>query len=193
MLPDLTNLSDEEVARLFKDGQESAFDELYRRYQDKLRRMIYFHLGDSVEAEDVFHDVFLRVFRHIGSYKTDRPFSSWIYRIAVNCSRNTRKKSVKNDMLFEREKEEFREGAKDNELKLSPETAFFRDSDMKEFYSVVGELKEKFRVVFLMRYREGLRYADIADMLRCSERTVKWRMKRAIEIIVDELKVRGVI
>jgi RNA polymerase sigma factor (sigma-70 family) len=96
-------------------------------------------------------------------------------------------------MLFEREKEEFREEAKDNELKLSPETAFFRDSDMKEFYAVVGELKEKFRVVFLMRYREGLRYADIADMLRCSERTVKWRMKRAIEIIVDELKDRGVI
>ena len=193
MLPDLTTLNDEEVARLFKDGNENAFDELYRRYQDKLRRMIYFHLGDAVEAEDVFHDVFLRVFRHIGSYNIDRPFSSWIYRIAVNCSKNSRKKSAKNAMLFEREKDEFREGAKDSELKLSPETAFFREADMKEFYDVVGGLKEKFRVVFLMRYKEGLKYADIADMLRCSERTVKWRMKRAMEIIVDELKDRGVI
>jgi len=193
MALDLKSLSDEEVVRQFREGREDAFDELYTRYNDKLRRVIYYYLGDADDSEDVFHDVFVRVFKHIGTYRDDRPFSSWIYQIAVNCSKNYRKKSARNDIIFEREKEEFREGAKETAVALSPEEEFIRNTDMKEFFGAVGGLKDKFRTVFMMRYDQGLRYGEIADILRCSERTVKWRMKRALELIADDLKERGVI
>jgi RNA polymerase sigma-70 factor (ECF subfamily) len=190
---DLKTMGDEEVARLFQGGREDAFDELYTRYHDKLRRVIYYYLGDAEDSEDVFHDVFFRVFKHIGTYRDDRPFSSWIYQIAVNCSKNFRKKSIKNDMLFEKEKEEFREAAKETATGLSPEETFIRKTEMKEFYRAVGTLKEKFRTVFMMRHDQGLRYNEISEILQCSERTVKWRMKRALELIADDLKDRGVI
>ncbi|HPA72214.1 MAG: RNA polymerase sigma factor [Spirochaetes bacterium] len=193
MAVDLKSMSDEEVVRLFREGREDAFDELYNRYHEKLRRVIYYYLGDAEDSEDVFHDVFFRVFKHIGSYRDDRPFTSWIYQIAVNCSKNHRKKSVRNDILFEREKDEFRAASMESVTGLSPEDTYIRDTELKEFYRAVGGLKDKFRTVFLMRHDQGLRYGEISKILKCSERTVKWRMKRALELIADDLKDRGII
>ena len=190
---DLKSMGDEEVVRLFRDGREDAFDELYNRYHDKLRRVIYYYLGDAEDSEDVFHDVFIRVFKHIGTYHDDRPFSSWIYQIAVNCSKNHRKKSFRNDILFEKEKEEFKDAAKESANGQSPEETYLRETEMKEFYRAVGTLKEKFRTVFMMRHDQGLKYSEISEILRCSERTVKWRMKRALELIADDLRDKGVI
>ena len=86
---DLTPLGDEDLVKVFKDGNERAFDELYARYASKLKRLIYYYLGDAEESDDVLHDVFLRVFMHIDSFNTEKVFSSWIYRIAVNCSKIT--------------------------------------------------------------------------------------------------------
>ncbi len=193
MALDLKSLSDEEIARQFREGSEKAFEELYTRYSDKLRRAIYYYLGDADDSEDVFHDVFIRVFKHIDTYRDDRPFSSWIFQIAVNCSKNSRKKSARKDSIFEREKAEHREGRRGSAAALSPEEEYIRDSDMVEFLDAVGRLKDKFRMVFLMRYDQGLRYCEIADFLGCSERTAKWRMKRALELIADALKKRGVL
>lgn len=193
MLEDPKSLSDEEIARRFREGDGSLFDELYRRYQDKLRRVIYYYVGDSEDAQDIFHDVFVRVYKHIGTYNEDKPFSSWIYQIAVNCSKNFRNKAARNDSVIEQEKEEQRTHFFEDASSLSPEEDFIRKDDMEQFRDAVSKLKEKFRVVFLMRHDQGLKYAEISEILGCSERTVKWRMKKAIEIIADDLKNRGVI
>ncbi len=81
-------IGDEELVRRFKGGEQKAFDELYERYAPRLKRLIMYSLGDADESEDVLHDVFMRVFLHIDSFNTDMAFSSWIYRIAVNCCKN---------------------------------------------------------------------------------------------------------
>lgn len=193
MLEDPKSLSDEEIARRFREGEGEFFDELYRRYQDKLRRVIYYYVGDSEDAQDIFHDVFVRVYRHIDTYKDDKPFSSWIYQIAVNCSKNFRNKVARNDSVIEHEKEEQRANFLDDASSLSPEEDFIRKDDMAQFRDAVSRLKEKFRVVFLMRHDQGLKYGEISEILGCSERTVKWRMRRAIEIVADDLKNRGVL
>lgn len=193
MLEDPKSVSDEELARRFREGESALFDELYRRYQDKLRRVIYYYVGDSDDAQDIFHDVFVRVYKHIDTYKDDKPFSSWIYQIAVNCSKNFRNKVARNDSVIEHEKEEQRANFLDDASSLSPEEEFIQKDDMLQFREAVSRLKEKFRVVFLMRHDQGLKYGEISEILGCSERTVKWRMKRAIEIIADDLKNRGVL
>ncbi len=190
---DQKSLSDEEIARLFRKGEEALFDELYRRYKDKLRRVIYYYVGDSEDAQDIFHDVFVRVYKHIDTYRDDKPFSSWIYQIAVNCAKNFRNKVARNDSVIEHEKEEHRTNLRENALSLSPEEDFIRKDEMMQFRDAVSRLKEKFRVVFLMRHDQGLKYGEISEILGCSERTVKWRMRRAIELISDDLKNRGVL
>jgi RNA polymerase sigma-70 factor (ECF subfamily) len=186
-------LTDEEIARRFREGDEGSFEELYRRYHDRLRRVIYYYVEDSEDAQDIFHDVFVRVYKHIGTYKDDMPFSSWIYQIAVNCSKNFRNKTARNDIVLEREKEEKRANFLEETATLSAEEDFIRRDDVEQLRDAVMRLKEKFRVVFLMRHDQKLKYSEISKILKCSERTVKWRMRKAIETIADDLKNRGII
>lgn len=186
---DLKSLKDEELVRLFKSGNEQAFDELYFRYAPKLKKLIYYNLGDADESNDVFHDVFLRFYKHIDSYNTEMPFSSWIYKIAVNCSKNYKRKNIRNEVLLEKKK-------KDSERKkddISPEELFIKSEDMEVFYEAIESLKDKFKMVFLLRFDHGLQYREISQMTNCSERTAKWRMQKAIEKIIDYLKDRDII
>lgn len=185
----LKTLCDEDLVKEFKEGEEKAFDELYERYASRLKRLIYYYLGDSEEASDVFHDVFLRVFMHIDTFKTDMSFSSWIYRIAVNCSKNYRKKNRRDIMYLESEQMDT-DYAVNN---VSPEEIILNNEDMNSFYEAVNSLKEKFRLVFLLRFEQGLQYSEISSILKCPERTAKWRMQRAIEKIIDHLKDRDVV
>ncbi|MCX7679510.1 MAG: RNA polymerase sigma factor [Spirochaetes bacterium] len=193
MPDDIKNLSDEEIARRFREGEGRLFDELYRRYKEKLRHVIYYYVGDSDEAQDIFHDVFVRVYKHIKTYRDDKPFSSWIYQIAVNCAKNFRNKSTKKELIFERGKEQLQNNFREGKFALSAEDVYMRKDDEAQFHEAVQRLRTKFRVVFLMRYDQQLKYSEIAEILGCSERTVKWRMKRAIELIVNDLKQKGIL
>jgi len=189
MSTDLKTLDDEALVKLFKEGGEKAFDELYERFAPRLKRLIFYYLGDSEEANDVFHDVFLRVFMHIDTFKTDMSFSSWVYRIAVNCSKNFRKKARKDIIYLEGDQ-------MDADIAInpeSPEDIMLSNEDMSAFYEAVNALKDKFRMVFLLRYEQGLPYSEISRVLKCPERTAKWRMQRAIEKIIDYLKDRDVV
>ncbi|HOO73058.1 MAG TPA: RNA polymerase sigma factor [Spirochaetota bacterium] len=163
---------------------------LYSRYAPKLKRVIYYYINDYEEVEDVFHDVTLRVIRHIESFNIKMAFSSWVYQIAINCSKNYIKRNKKSETLIEREK--FR--LLDSEEKSpSPEETFINESDMKEFNRAVDHLDDKFRDVFILRFDQGVRYSKISEILHCSERTAKWRMKKAVEKIAHYLKEKDVI
>ncbi len=186
---DLKPLKDEDLVGRFREGNEKAFDELYERYAQRLKRLIYFYLGDADMAEDVLHDVFLRVFMHIGSFKTDMAFSSWIYRIAVNCCKNYRKRRMKDVELIESQQID----ASVATHVPSPEEIVIREDDMRMFQEAIESLKEKFRVVFLLRFDHGLHYSEISGILSCPERTAKWRMQKAVEKIMEYLKDRHVV
>ena len=189
MCADYNTLTDEQLVIEFKSGDERAFDILYARYADRLWKMIYGYTRDQDDAVDVLHDVFIRVYVHIGSFKTDRTFSSWIYRIAINCAKNYLKTRHKRMVLAEKEKQ--RVALSDEEE--SPEERILKNEDLQYFSEAVDSLKDKFKTVFLMRFTERKQYADIAQVLGISERTAKWRMQKSIELIIDYLKDRGVV
>ncbi len=186
----LKESGDEELVKHFKNGNERAFDELYNRYSPKLKRLIYYYLGDSQTADDVFHDVFIRVINHIEKFNVSMNFSSWIYQIAVNCSKNYIKKNKKNEVLIEKEK--FR--MKDKPFSTNtPEDEIVANIDLEGFNNAVQSLKDKFRDVFILRFDHKMKYMEIARVLDCSERTAKWRMKKAIELISQHLKTDGLV
>ncbi len=189
-MSDIKSSSDEDLIKIYLSGDERAFDELYSRYESKLKRLIYYYVGDPDEVNDVFHDVAIRVVKHIRTYNPNRAFSSWIYQIAVNCSKNHIKKSKRNLSLIEKEK--FRLAGMEQQ-QMSPEESIINENDMKEFNAAIENLSEKFRDVFVLRYDHNMKYSDISQVLRCSERTAKWRMERAVEKITQYLKERGIV
>jgi RNA polymerase sigma-70 factor (ECF subfamily) len=80
--------SDEDLMFRYRDGDESAFTELVRRYKTKIISTAYRVLGDHARAEDVAQETFLRVHRNADRYRSIAKFSTWIYTIALNVARN---------------------------------------------------------------------------------------------------------
>ena len=188
-MSELQFIADEDLVIQYKDGNELAFNELYSRYADKLKRLIYYYISNNDDIDDIFHEVIIRVIKHINSFNINKTFSSWIYQIAVNCSRNYVNKSNKKAKLIKQEALR----VKQIEAQDSPEEKLIADIDLKEFGNAIGALKDKFREVFILRYNHRMKYSEISDILSCSERTAKWRMKKAIENITYYLKDKDII
>ena len=182
--------SDEELVGLYKKGDEAAFDELYTRFAPKLKRLIYYYSGDYDSVTDILHEVFIRVIKHIDNFNIDLLFSAWIYQIAINCCKNHIKGKIRNEVLVEKEKFKIKDS---KEYVNSAESQIINDFDMEAFNQGINSLKDKFRDVFVLRFDHRLKYEEISRILNCSERTAKWRMKKAIEMITQNLKDNGII
>lgn len=187
---DFTSSSDEELVIQYKAGQEKAFDELFQRYAGKIKRLIFFYLGGNDMADDVFQDVFIRVYRHIEKFNTSMTFSSWVYQIAINCCKNYIKKVRHNDDIIEKEKIRLRSS---DTFYATPEQQVVNELDIAEFNRAVDSLDLKFKDVFVLRFDHKMKYQDIAEVLDCSERTAKWRMKKAVTMIIHVLKESSII
>ncbi len=189
-MSDLKDKRDEELVSVFLSGNEFAFEELYRRYAPKLKKFIYFYLGNDTDMEDILHEIFIRFFRHAGSFNQEMNFSSWIYKISLNSCKNYIGTVKRTGEIIEKEK--IRLSRSDNYYE-SPEAGFIGEVDLEYFRSAVDSLKDKFKDVFLLRYEENMKYADICKILKCSERAAKWRVMKAVELITDYLEKKNVV
>src|SRR6185503_13328806 len=81
-----TSQVDEDLVRLAQAGDTRAFDELVRRYRDKVYRLSYKILRHEDDASEALQDAFLSAFRGIKNFKVESTFSTWLYRIATNAS-----------------------------------------------------------------------------------------------------------
>jgi RNA polymerase sigma-70 factor, ECF subfamily len=140
--------------------------------------------------EDILHEVFIRFFRHAGSFNPEMNFSSWIYKITLNSCKNHIGSIKRTGEIIEREKKRL---ARTDNFYESPESSFIGEVDIEYFKSAVDSLKDKFKDVFILRYEENLKYSEICKILKCSERAAKWRVMRAVEIITDYLEKHKVV
>ena len=73
-------------------GNEKAFEQLVKKYQHAAFNTIYRYIGNYDDVEDIAQEVFIKIWRHAGSFKGKSKFSTWFYRIIVNQCLNYRKK-----------------------------------------------------------------------------------------------------
>src|SRR3989441_11796402 len=83
---DYKGTADEGLVRLAQQGDTRAFDELVRRYRDKVYRLSYKILRHEDDASEALQDAFLSAFRGLKNFKAESTFSTWLYRIATNAS-----------------------------------------------------------------------------------------------------------
>jgi DNA-directed RNA polymerase specialized sigma subunit len=84
----LSELSDEDLVTHHLSGREGAFQELFDRYRDRLVHFITRKTGDGDRAQDLVQEAFIRVTRHLHRFDTSKKFSTWVYTIASNLSKN---------------------------------------------------------------------------------------------------------
>lgn len=157
-------------------GDRDAFDELARRYESKLYSMMLRMCGNTDDAFDLTQEIFLRVWKTLGSFRGDSAFSTWIYRVASN---------IATDHLRRRKREVSLNYA-DNEKELDiPDTRYDpvvigeRHELTRDIEAALAMLNLEHRRILTLREINGLSYTEIAEILDIEEGTVKSRIARA--------------
>jgi len=176
------------------DGSQGEFRALVAEYHAKVYNLIYRYIGDAEEAEDLTQDTFVCAFRAWSHFRGDSAVFTWLYRIAINLSKNRlkqlrRKRSAEPLSLDEPVQTE--DDGVEREIEdwsLSPERALANKELGLFLAAQVTRLPVDFKEVVILRDYEGLSYQEIADVVGCSVKAVKSRLFRARTILRDRLR-----
>lgn len=177
--------SDLALIKRVQQGDKSAFDLLVLKYQHKILKLIMRYVRDPSEAMDVAQEAFLKAYRAAPSFRGDSAFYTWLYRIAINTSKNylvaAHRRPVRFD-LDSQESEQYEAFSKLRELD-TPEGLVLTDEIRAAVSKAIAELPEELRTAILLREMEGMSYEEIATTMECPVGTVRSRIFRAREAI----------
>ena len=182
---DLSTLPDADVATLAKQGRESAFRELVRRYERPVFSLIFRMVRDRETAEDLAQDTFVRVLNHIDRYRPEFKFSSWLFKIANNLTIDHLRKRQLDTVSIEGSPHAA--SAAEAEA-TSLDVQSLGESPLDELESrelgtaierAIARLRPEYRSCILLRHVEGRSYEEIAATLDLPLGTVKTYIHRA--------------
>src|SRR5574344_1113665 len=177
----ITNKTDEELAYMYIDGNNRAFDELLKRNQSKLFSYIQFVVRDNDIADDLFQDTFVKIIMKLqcGKYTDSGKFSSWILRIAHNVIMDyyRQQKSLK---IANQDDNDMSKIGKEEGLESFIENDIINDQTMNDVRKMMNLLPPPQREVVYMRFYQNLSFKEIADMTDVSINTSLGRMRYAI-------------
>ena len=170
------------LCRLAASGNIPAFELIYERYHRRTYSLCLRMTSSQTEAEDLTQEVFIQLFRKIGSFRGDSAFSTWLHRLTVNqVLMHFRRRSVKNE--------------KTSETGDMPEQAVTGSANPNRMQVVdrialknaIAELPNGYRKVFILHDVEGLEHEEVAGVLGISVGTSKSQLHKA------RLKLRGLL
>jgi len=170
------------LVRRVQAGDIRAFDLLIQKYRERLFAIIYNLTANREDASDLAQEAFIRAFRSIGRFKGDSSFFTWLYRIAVNASLTHIKRTrMRRFFSFENLGEEVSQ----SELAEALADKFQSDKPtlVKELQEKLNEALQRLslnhRTVVILFEIEGLSHQEIAQVMECSEGTVRSRLHYA--------------
>ena len=156
------NADDRLLAARCAAGDSAIFEEIYRRYGDRMKSIAWNHLGSTADAEDAVQETFLKIHRAASTYTGEASFGTWLFRILVNTCY---------DVLRKR-KRRVEEAPMDDTFERSG--ANVDDAKRITLKKLLDELPEQRRSVFTLFEIEGLSHAEIGEILGITEGNSKW-------------------
>ena len=164
--------NNETLIQAAQAGQTDAFCELVEQYDKKVLGLAFKMLGNQQDAEDVYQEVFMNVFNHIQSFQFQSSFDTWLYRIVVNTSLNYRKKRNRHQKTtIDIPTDEPSMNLKDE--KPLPDEITVSQEIREQIESALNQLTLIQRTIFVLRFYQDFKIKDIAEIVSCSEGTVK--------------------
>jgi RNA polymerase sigma-70 factor (ECF subfamily) len=167
--------SDEVLITLVHQGEHAAFRVLVERYQERIRNLIYSIFHEPGVVDDLSQEVFIKAYEALHQFRFQSSFYTWLYRIAVNKSRDElRKRKVRRWFSLQSMME-----SSDKEL-AAKIVAEPQDNELQELLAAgLKSLPEKYRIAVILKDVDGFSYEEIAEIMECEIGTVKSRLSRA--------------
>jgi len=177
----MPDISKEILIKAQEDDLES-FETIYKETSGFVYNVAFGVVNNKHDAEEVMQDVFLNIHHNLNNFRFQSSFKTWVYRITVNCALNQVKKMV-------REKNRVKEYG-NNLIKVgtpfqAPKIAELKDGSEQMISSLLGGLDADQRICIVLRNIEGLSYQEISDTLKININTVRTRLKRARERLLN--------
>jgi RNA polymerase sigma-70 factor (ECF subfamily) len=174
-----------QLVRRAKRGDQKAFRTLMEQYRRKVFSIAYGMVHDPEAAYDICQEVFVKVYRYLGSFQGTSSFYTWLYRISVNLSIDWLRKQGRQDLvdfddtLLRREPDGAEALVVPKVQDSDPLKALNRKELRGQIEKAFESLSEKHRAVLLLREVEGLSYDEIARVLKIHKGTVMSRLHHA--------------
>lgn len=167
-------------------GDQEAFEQLVRSYDQQVLRMAFNLLHSQEDARDIYQEVFLRVYRNLPKFRFDCAFSTWLYRIVANlCLDQIRKRKVRKESSSavetangEVDRLQF---VPERRADVDPQRQFMSAEVIKRVNEVLDQLTPRERIVFEMRHFQGMRLRAIGESLGVTEEAAKNCLFRATQ------------
>ena len=159
------------------DGFQQAFEVLFHRYRERVYAIAFRIAGNQSDALDIVQDSFALLFRKLGSFRGTSLFSTWLFRIVVNCriDHRRRTRSARSPVLVGDDEA----AAQVADDAMGPSDAAQSHEVGDQVQLAISQLSPKLRVILALRYLEEMSYEELAATLELSLGTVKSRMARA--------------
>lgn len=172
-------------------GDKAAFDELVRKYQRKLSRLISRFVRDQGDVEDVTQEAFIKAFRALPAFRGESAFYTWIYRIGINTAKNYLVSKGRRAPTSTEFNAEEAETMADGDLLRdmnTPESLLMSRQIGETVNAAMDDLPEELKTAIVLREIDGLSYEEIAVAMNCPIGTVRSRIFRAREAVASRLR-----
>jgi RNA polymerase sigma factor (sigma-70 family) len=178
------------IVKRVQAGDVAAFDLLIRKYRERLFGVVYNLTSNREDTADLTQDAFIKAFQSINRFQGQSSFFTWLYKIAVNTTlSHLRKNRLRSFFSLEKIQED--QTTAELLAQLTDKSGADRDTELRELQEKLNEAMQKLsikhRTVITLFEIDGLSHAEIADVVGCSEGTVRSRLHYAKQFLQSQL------
>jgi RNA polymerase sigma-70 factor (ECF subfamily) len=181
----LQRTEDDDLIREAQRGDRSAFDSLVRRYDQSVLRLALHMLGNEQDAQDIHQEAFLKAYRHLGNFRFECSFYTWLYRIVTNLCldqlrrRKSRREDPATALDSSGDEMDLLSNISDTRSMSNPGRELDRKRMGESINDALSKLTPRERTVFELKHYQGLKLRTIGEMLSTTEETAKNTLFRA--------------
>ncbi len=179
------------LIRRAQRGDRPAFDALVRRYDQEVLRMTLRIVRSHDEAQDLYQEAFLKVYRSIGQFRLESRFSTWLYRVVMNvCYDHLRRQKTRSEVQSGESEEgqgDFAHTLAEDRPDLNPDRALAAAEISRRLLAALARLTPRERMVFELKHCQGLKLRTIGEMCGTSEEAAKNSLFRALQKLRGDL------
>lgn len=185
--------SDESLAAQAQSGAAEAFSELVRRFQRPVYSLVVRMVRDRALAEDLSQEAFVRAWRKLASYDSKRPFRSWMFKIAHNLAIDELRRQRPDTVPIEEPESEGMDllSRLEDPKAVDPGARLDTERALGHLEEALVHLRPAYREVILLRFKEGLAYEEIAQVMDLPLGTVKTHIFRARKELMEAIAAAG--
>ena len=169
-------------------GNSRAFDELIRQYQDRLVHSLEHVLGSRDDAMDVAQQAFVLAWRKLSSFRREAGFYSWLYRIARNVAISQARRSRINSSSLDQLQDAVGFEPTDRNAESAPDHALQQSEQVRLVQDALKKIADEFRQPLVLKEIDGFSYEQIAEILDIPLGTVRSRIFRGRQELLEHLQ-----